>query len=259
VGAALAIMTGCQPQNRLKLKYYPGESNGNVFEASRVAVMPAGDTSVTQLAVGKLFDPDGNEATLILDDPSKAVSRLVAEDLDHKGLRAKVFASPAEVPDGYDHVASCEPEELSVVKRIDQAKEPGENSFLMKAKARIRCTLADRDGKVILNDSFSSTRNEPPLGEAAQHHRRLINDPGEALSAAISDAVDDFTSHPDFRGVLPAKIASSDLPAIASSASPSATPSSTSTGPNPTSTNNSSPAPTPGTKAAAPTPSPAHH
>ncbi len=252
-------MTGCQLQNRLTLKYYPGESNGNVFEPSRVAVTPAGNTSVTQLAVGTLFDPDGNEVTLILEDPLQAVSRLVAEDLDHQGLRAKVFSSPAEVPDGYDHIASCEPEALSVVKRIDQANGPGANSFLMKAKARLRCTLADRDGNVILSDSFSSTRDEPPLGEAAQHHRRLINDPGEALSAAISEAVDDFTSHPDFRRVLPAKIATSELPAIASSASPSATPSSTSTGPNPTSTNNPSPAATPGAKAAAPMPSAAHH
>ncbi len=255
--AALAIAGGCQPHRQLDLVYRPGGGSGNIFEPSRIAVAPAGDSSKGQLFVGTIFDPDGNAVQLYVPNPPESVSRLVADDLDHKGLKAKVFPSAGQVPDGFDYIALCEPQELSVVKRIDADKGPGGNSFLMEAKARLQCVLGDRNGKVILSDSFSGNRNEPPLGEAAGR-RPSVSDPGVALSAAIVDAIDAFTDHPDFRRVLPAKMTSSEVPAGEPSDGTSATPSGSTVAPGAGASQTATALPhaTPSIGPAAPTPIP---
>jgi hypothetical protein len=226
--AALALaLAGCQPQRQLELKYRPGKRAVDQFSPSHVAVIPAGDTSARQLFVGNVFDPDGNVERMMVLDPPDAISRLVASDFDHKGLKATVLPMGSEIPDGIDFVVSCDPQELTVVKRVDRASGTGEQSFLMKARARLKCTLKDREGKVIMSDQFSSVEMEPPLGEAGSG-RPIISDPGDALSAAVSDAVDAFMNNPDFRRALPSTTASTDFPppapSVAASPSPSASP-----------------------------------
>jgi hypothetical protein len=223
LAAAALAMAGCQPRHRIELSYRPGTGTVDPFAPSRIAVMPAGDTAVNQLVVGTVFDPDGNLERLFIVNPPEIVGRVVAGVLDHAGLKATVFTAGGEPPDGIDYVVSCSPEELSVVKRIDKENSPAENSFIMEAKARLSCSLADRSGTVLLSGDFSGSDNEPPLGAA--QGGPLISDPAEALSAAVADAVDAFANHPDFRRALPERrTASFDIPANAPRATSSATP-----------------------------------
>ncbi len=222
VAAALA-MAGCQPRHRIELRYRPGTGTVDSFAPRQIAVIPAEDAAANQLLVGTVFDPDSNVERLFIVNPPEIVSRVVAGELDHAGLKATISPAGGEPPDGIDYVVSCSPEELSVVKRVDKEKSPFENSFLMEAKARLKCSLADRSGTVLLSGDFSGTENDPPLGAA--RGGPLISDPAEALSAAVSGAVDAFVNHPDFRRALPGRrTASFDLPAIASGATSSATP-----------------------------------
>jgi hypothetical protein len=223
--AAMAAfaMLGCQPGHKLKLKYWPGNRPVAQFTPSRVAVIPAGDSSVGQLFVGSVFDPDGNvERLYVVDPPGRC--RLLASHLEHNGLRPMILAVGSEVPDGVDYTVSCNPEELTVVKRIDRANGGGKNSFLMKAGARLKCTLAARDGTTIFSDRFSSMEDEPPLGEAA-HSRPLISDPAQALSVAVSDALDAFMDTPAFHRALQSNEANTDFPPPAPSTSETTTPS----------------------------------
>lgn len=223
--AAMLALAGCQPQHRIELNYRPGTGTGTVqpFAPSRIAVMPAGDSSISQLFVGTVFDADGNVERLFIDSPPDTVSHMVADVLDHAGLKATVFAGGAP-PDGFDYVVSCSPQELHVVKRIDNQSSAAESSFIIEAKARLNCSLADRSGTVLLNSDFSGTDNEPPLGAEARGGP-LLSDPAEALSAAVADAVDAFANHPDFRRVLPERrTASFDIPANEPRVTSSATP-----------------------------------
>ncbi len=93
----------------------------------------------------------------------------------------------------------------------------------MEAKAQLKCSLADRRGKVLVSGNFSGVENEPPLG--AQSGGPTISDPAEALSAAVVVAIEAFVNHPDFRNNLPAHTtASFSIPANQHRATPSATP-----------------------------------
>jgi len=223
--AAILGLAGCQPQRRIELNYRPGAGTGIVrpFAPSHIAVMPAGDSSVNQLFVGTVFDANENMMRLFIDSPSDTVSHMVAEVLDHAGLKATVFAG-GPPPDGFDYVVSCSPEELSVIKRIDNGNGAAQSSFIIEAKARLNCSLSDRSGTVLLKGEFSGTDNEPPLGAEARGEP-LLSDPAEALSAAVADAIDGFANHPDFRRVLPQRrTASFDIPANQPRATSSATP-----------------------------------
>lgn len=222
LAAAALAMAGCQPQRQIELHYRPGSETVEPLAPGRIAVTPAGDTAVNQLFVGETFDPAGNSEKLFIVNPPDVVSRVVAGALDHAGLQATI--SPAGEPlENFDYVVSCSPEELSVVKRTDKEKSPVENSFLMEAKARLSCSLADRSGTVLASGDFSGTENEPPLG--AERGGPLISDPAEALSAAVADAVDTFVNQPDFRRFLPERrTASFNIPANEPRATSSATP-----------------------------------
>jgi hypothetical protein len=218
--AALA-MAGCKPQRRLELRYRPRKETTALFAPSRVAVVPPQDTPVGRLFVGQVFDPAGKTERLFIDNPPAVVSRVVADALDHAGLKA--ILTPGGPPDDIDYVVSCAPEELTVVKRVDMEQGPGENSFVMEAKARLKCSLAGWRGKVIESGTFTGFDNEPPVG--ARSGRPIVSDPAEALSAAVGNAVNTFLDQPDFRRDLPAHTAASfNIPANAPRATPSATP-----------------------------------
>jgi hypothetical protein len=223
LAAAALAMVGCQPQHRIELHYRPGNGVVSPFAPRRIAVRPAGDPSITKLFVGTVFDPDSNVERLFIVNPPEGVGRIVAADLDHAGLKATVIGAVGDLPEGIDYVASCIPEALSVTKRVDKEKLPAENSFLMEANARLRCSLSDRLGTLLLSGEFSGSDSQPPLG--ASRGEQMLSDPGEALAAAISYAVDGFMNHPDFRRALPgSRTVDFNLPALSRDVTPSATP-----------------------------------
>ncbi|HUY19096.1 MAG TPA: hypothetical protein VMV15_07705 [Candidatus Binataceae bacterium] len=192
-----------------------------LFAPSRVAVVPPQETAAGRLFVGQVFDPAGQAERLFIDNPRAVVSRVVADALNHAGLNATI--TPGGPPEDIDYVVSCAPEQLTVVKRVATENSPGENSFVMEATARLKCSLASWRGKVIESGSFTGVENEPPLG--ARSGRPIVSDPAEALSAAIGDAVNAFVNQQDFRQNLPAHTtASFNIPANEPRATPSATP-----------------------------------
>ncbi len=211
-------LSGCQPRRIIELRYRSNQQNRELLEPSRIAVVKPPPALGNLKHVGLVFDPDGNVIQrLQLPDPSAALTSLLAEALVHKGLKPVISAGP-ELPDGVDYMVTCVPQKLDVVRRVDRGAD-GE-TFLIGANARITCSLANRQGQILVNSDFTGTDNEPSVGN--QHSRPVLSDPADALSAAVSYAVDTFLDSPQFPGAADGQRSAGGPTAIASP-TPSAT------------------------------------
>jgi hypothetical protein len=218
-------LIGCQPRRIIELRYRPNPDHRELLEPSRIAVLKPPPALDNLKHVGLVFDLNGNVIQrLQLPDPSAALTGLLAEALDHKGLKPVISAGP-ELPDGVDYMVTCAPQKLDVVRRVDRG--PDGETFLIGAAARITCSLTNRQGQVLVNSDFAGTDNEPPVGD--QHSRPVLSDPADALSAAVSYAADTFLSSPQFPGAAGGQrsaggATASSTPAATASPTATATP-----------------------------------
>jgi hypothetical protein len=211
--AALALaLTGCKPRTRIDLHYLPDFVPGaqNIFRPVRIAVPPTtGDFGSGNSSVGMIYAADGAPQTpLAVADAARAFNNALIKGLADAGLAPVALDSnpgdgkPAE---GSDFILSSELEQLEVNKRFGTNQTLHGQYFTMRAVARAKFELKNRDGAVLYSGEISGIENEPPNPVGAEVFLPLETEPAESLSVALSRAVGSLMIQPGFRGALPTR------------------------------------------------------
>ena len=203
-------LTGCKPGTRIALHYLPDFVAGsqNVFRPVKIAVPPT-TTNIPpgNYQVGAIYVADGTLQTpLVVADPAGTFNQALLKGLADAGLvPVALDANPADSkpPEGSDFIVTSNLEQLEVNKRFEAKQTIHGQYFTMRAVARVKFELRNRDGAVLYSGEISGIENEPPNPVGAEVFLPLETEPAESLSVALSRAVGLLMIQPKFREALP--------------------------------------------------------
>lgn len=206
------MLTGCKPRARIHLHYLPGFVAGsqNIFRPAKVAVAPTGETenfTSGDSEGGMVYAADGTAQTpLAIVGGAKTFNQALIRGLADAGLAPLALDSnpdDGKPPEGADFILYSALEELKVVKRFEAIQTIHGQYFTMKAVARVKYELKNRDGAVLYSAEIEGTENEPPTPVGGEVFLPLETEPAESLSVAMSRAVGLLIVDPKFRDPLP--------------------------------------------------------
>ena len=195
----------------MRLHYLPGFVPGSerIFGPVRIAVLPAGGAIASGwIRVGGVYAVDGSlDRPLYVHDLGGSVTEAVVRALGDAGLKPALSGSlrngAASLPVGVDFVLTTTIEEASIDKHYGADETVHGQYFVMKAKVRIKFTLASRANSDLYVGETIGTEDEPPAPVGTEVFLPLETDPQESMSVALSRAVGALMLHSGFRDALP--------------------------------------------------------
>jgi hypothetical protein len=195
----------------MRLHYLPGFVPGSerIFAPARIAVLPAaGASAAGRIRIGAVYAADGSlERALYVQDLGRSVTGAVIRALGDAGLKPALSGplrhGAASLPVGVDFVLTTSIEEVSIAKRYGADETVHGQYFAMKAKLRLKFTLASRANPDLYSAEMIGTEDEPPVPVGGEVFLPLETDPQESLSVAMSRAVGALMLQSGFRAPLP--------------------------------------------------------
>jgi hypothetical protein len=184
----------------------PGSQN--IFRPAKVAVPPTtGTFGSGDSEVGAIYAADGTAQTpLAVGDPLRAFNNGLIKGLADAGLVPVALdsnPSDGKPPEGSDFILTSELEQLEVNKRFEATQTIHGQYFTMRAVARVKYQLKNRDGAVLYSNEITGAESEPPKTVGSEVFLPLETEPAESLSVALSRAVGLLILDPEFRAALP--------------------------------------------------------
>jgi hypothetical protein len=210
--ALVTLLTGCKPSTRVDLHYLSGFVPGsqNIFRPVKIAVPPttgSAGAGESDFEVGAIYDADGAAQThLAVRDGLRTFNNALIKGLADAGLVPVALDSnpdDGKPPEGSDFILTSKLEQLEVSKRFEATQTIHGQYFTMKAVARLKYQLKNRDGAEIYSNEISGAESEPPNTVGGEVFLPLETEPAESLSVALSRAVGLLILDPEFRAALP--------------------------------------------------------
>lgn len=154
--------------------------------------------------LGAVFDRSGyRRARFFVPDLGAQVADLLARSLADAGLQPVSIASaPSDLPMGVDFIIESTVVHLRCVKRFLPETADVHPNFIMSANAQIHFRLAGRAGELYSVTEFGDVSEPPDLRDSGRE-APAFTEPGDALSAAITQTITRLLSDTSFQDALP--------------------------------------------------------
>ena len=201
---------GCGKLQTLALHYTPDPAIPSAvhFFPAKVAVASAHWNGGINGKIGGVFDTQGFKlSTLVVRNAGGQIAQVIAQALQAAGLQATAIGAPAAdgaPPVGVDFLVTAEVDELTCQKHFIPG--PNTGAFQLHAHARLNIAIVGPGGRRFTGEGVGMV-DEPPAGADLATYKPPITEPADAVSIALSRAIQSVIGQKGFASALPQRTA----------------------------------------------------